>query len=47
MWFEATPRYIRAMYYRYSFGKEQWWDRKLIGEYLPPLTLEDPEDGAG
>jgi hypothetical protein len=37
------PRFIRALYYRYSFGKEEWWDRELIGEYLQPLSLEDTD----
>ena len=35
------PHYARALFYRYSFGEKRWWDRELIGEYLPPLSLED------
>ena len=36
----SPPRLVRALYYSYSFGKEKWWDRELIGEYLPPLSLD-------
>lgn len=35
------PHFIRALYYRYSFGKGQWWDRELIGEFFPPMSLDD------
>lgn len=34
------PRFVRALYYRYSYGKDKWWDRELVGEYLSPLSLE-------
>jgi hypothetical protein len=44
---QQPPCYIRALYYRYSFGKENWWDRELIGEFLPPLTLKAAEGDAG
>jgi hypothetical protein len=40
------PHYLRARYYLYQFTnwKEKkatgaWWKRKLIDEYLPPVTL--------
>ncbi len=41
------PRYIRALLYRYHFappGNETgaWWERKLIGEWIPPLSTESP-----
>jgi len=35
------PRFIRALYYRYTYGKDKWWDRELVGDHLPPLSLED------
>lgn len=34
------PQFVRALYYRYSFGKVKWWDRELIGEYVAPLSLD-------
>ena len=41
-------RYIRALHYRYEYtkigskeaGRGQWWKRKLIGQYLPPLSAK-------
>jgi len=39
---DAPPRFIRALYYRYTFGRKQWWDRELVGEYLVPVSLEHP-----
>jgi hypothetical protein len=44
---ERPPRYIRARLYRYEFTRvgepgRAWWRRTLIGEYLPPLSREDP-----
>lgn len=39
---DAPPRFIRALYYRYTFGKKRWWDRELVGEYLVPVSLEHP-----
>ena len=43
----APPRYIRAELYRYAFtkigdGSGAWWRRERVGEYLPPLSAEDP-----
>jgi hypothetical protein len=40
------PRYVRALLYRYRFSPrpgQAWWERELIGEYLRPLSLDDPE----
>lgn len=40
------PRYIRARLYRYQFaplGQRPWWNRELIGEWLPPLSIDDPQ----
>ena len=44
-----TPhRYVRALHYRYEYtkigskeaGRGHWWKRKLIGQYLPPLSAK-------
>ena len=42
----GPPRYIRVHQYRYWFATRAerrasgaWWQRELIGEYLPPVTL--------
>jgi Lipase maturation factor len=46
---EHPPRLIRAQYYEYSFATPEerkatgrWWDRRLVGSYLRPVSLEDP-----
>jgi hypothetical protein len=41
------PRYIRATLYRYRFAppgdpEGRWWDRDLVGTWLPPLSADDP-----
>jgi len=39
------PRYVRARFYRYRFAGLRarragaWWERKLVGEYMPPVDL--------
>nr|XP_022337008.1 lipase maturation factor 1-like [Crassostrea virginica] len=46
------PKYIRVEHYRYVFTKlgsknarqGQWWKRKHIGNYLPPISLESVKD---
>ena len=38
----SPPHFVRALYYRYAFGRGKWWDRELIGEFLPPLSLAHP-----
>jgi hypothetical protein len=43
----APPRYIRAELYRYAFtrigdGSGAWWRRERVGEYLPPLSVDEP-----
>ena len=41
----APPRSIRAELYEYSYaplGARAWWTRKPVGEWLPPLSLDDP-----
>ncbi|WP_378734526.1 lipase maturation factor family protein [Nocardia brasiliensis] len=42
---DAPPKYVRARLYEYRFSTRQellrdraWWQRTLVGEYLPPLT---------
>ena len=44
---EHPPRYIRALYYRYRFTTPRerratgaWWERTLVGEYLPAASLK-------
>jgi hypothetical protein len=44
---EHPPRAIRARYYRYRmtrFGDptRDWWKRTYVGEYLRPLSRDDP-----
>jgi Lipase maturation factor len=42
---DRPPRYIRAQLYAYRYaplGSHAWWERDLVGEWLPPLGLEDP-----
>ncbi|HEY8903734.1 MAG TPA: lipase maturation factor family protein [Chthoniobacterales bacterium] len=43
---DHPPRYIRAVLYRYAFTKPgnpqgQWWTRKKLGLWLPPLSADD------
>jgi hypothetical protein len=40
------PALIRARFYRYTYTDVQtkratgaWWNRELLGEYLPPVNL--------
>jgi Lipase maturation factor len=41
------PRFVRALFYRYRFAASgdhgRYWQRKLLGEYLRPLALDDAE----
>ena len=42
-----APRFIRAQYYRYQFAPPgdpggSWWNRTLVGDWLPPLGANDP-----
>jgi len=44
----SPPRYVRARFYRYELTSRDehrktgdWWRRKLVGEYMPPLELAD------
>jgi hypothetical protein len=43
---ETPPHYVRAQLYQYRFTtwrellhEHAWWERTLIGEYLPPVAL--------
>ncbi|HEV7406643.1 MAG TPA: lipase maturation factor family protein [Chthoniobacteraceae bacterium] len=41
------PRYIRAQLYRYRFAQPgnpagRYWERELLGPWLPPLSASDP-----
>ena len=43
----SPPRYIRAVLYQYSFAKAGnakglWWNRRRIGLWLPPMSVNDP-----
>jgi hypothetical protein len=41
------PKYIRAVLYEYSFVKPNnkgiWWSRKSLGNWLSPLSVNDPQ----
>ena len=42
----SPPRYVRALLYRYRFTSDRrsgWWQRELLGEYLRPMSLDDPD----
>lgn len=42
----APPRFVRAQLYRYELtraGEPGWWRRTLVGEYMRPLSKDDPE----
>ena len=46
---DRPPAFIRARYYEYRFTTAEerrrtghWWARTLVGEYLPPLSLQQP-----
>ena len=50
---DQPPKYVRALLYRYRFttrGERRqtgdWWERSLVGEYLPPVTLTPPRPPA-
>ncbi len=42
---DRPPRCIRARLYLYKFapaGSGRWWDRTLLGDWIPPLSVDDP-----
>jgi hypothetical protein len=43
----TPPRHVRASLYRYRFTSPEmpdgsWWQRELVGSWLPPLSAEEP-----
>lgn len=43
---DAPPQFVRALFYRYRYTSRlekketgAWWQRRLIGAYLPPISL--------
>ena len=41
----GPPTLVRASLYRYDFtrfGESGWWRRRRLGNYLPPLSRDDP-----
>lgn len=42
---DAPPRFVRADLYRYELrgSGKTWWTRRKLGEYMRPLSLDDPE----
>lgn len=45
---DRPPRYVRIDLYRYEFtrlgdGSGAWWKRTYLGEYLRPVSAEDPD----
>jgi len=41
---DSPPRYVRARLYVYRFappGSSRYWDRQLMGDWIPPLSLHD------
>ena len=42
---DEPPRFVRARLFLYrftNFGERGWWRREVVGEYLPPLSRDDP-----
>ena len=46
---DAPPRYVRALLYEYRFTTREergrtgdWWVRRLVGEYFPAVSLDQP-----
>jgi hypothetical protein len=45
---DKPPRYIRATLYRYQFAppgnpEGDWWTREPLGQWLPPLSLDNQQ----
>jgi hypothetical protein len=41
----TAPKFVRARLYIYKFapyGSGRWWDRTLVREWIPPLSVDDP-----
>jgi hypothetical protein len=42
---DAPPRFVRARLYVYRFapvGSGTWWTRELLGDWIPPISADDP-----
>ena len=44
---ERPPHFVRAQYYKYQFAlptdpSGDWWQRTLLGSWLPALSADDP-----
>ncbi|HXI03551.1 MAG TPA: lipase maturation factor family protein [Candidatus Saccharimonadales bacterium] len=44
---EGPPRYVRALLYQYEYAppgnsEGDWWHRRLLGTWIPPLSVDDP-----
>ena len=47
--FHLLSRYVRALHYKYEYtkvgseesGRGQWWQRTLIGQYLPIVSSRE------
>lgn len=42
----SRPRFVRALLYEYEFSHDlgkAYWDRRLLGEYLRPMALDDAD----
>jgi hypothetical protein len=46
---QAPPRYVRASLYAYQFtdiptrvATGAWWQRRLVGVYIPPISRSTP-----
>merc|ERR1719296_119574 len=45
---QKPPLFVRAKHFKYTFTElgskaaqeGKWWNRKLIGDYVPPVNLE-------
>jgi hypothetical protein len=45
---DAPPHFVRALLYRYRFAPTDdpagaFWRRELLGDWLPPLSIDDPQ----
>ncbi len=44
---ERPPRFVRISLYRYEFTRRgegsAWWRRRRLGEYMRPLSIDDPD----
>jgi hypothetical protein len=49
---DKAPTYVRAQFYDYTFASSeekatgQWWNRRLLGQYFPPVHLKVPVNRA-